>query len=355
MVIGGMGGVKDHSTSEPDIQDGTSSSPSLPKSNLAPTAIPSRGLPPALPPRPNSPIDLVKVEHHTAAHLPPQMLDAVVPDLTAEENSNEASNSQTLNRPLAQSLDSLPYASTAVADPRLSTVAPNLAALDETLNHSSQAVPDHSPSPQLSTVCLDRLTKPRDFEETVTSLADPGARNDIVDHAETLKDLEDMEVHEFLRRASKHLQAVSLESSDLDASTTPLPRPADYGLQLKFNRESLLQSDWLRFGEAYLTAQLERNCPSSLLGSSVPPMVSTTQQRLHLERCYVLAPPELWKVLLAGKLGDICRWKHPRQSAQLLSVSLIVRSPSRPSCCLDLTAQEPYHWCFLLCVSASVP
>ncbi|KAH9813348.1 hypothetical protein DFH28DRAFT_897095 [Melampsora americana] len=126
----------------------------------------------------------------------------------------------------------------------------------------------------------------------------------------SLEELEDLEIEEFLKRASKQLKEVTIQTNHQDQSN-PKPKPSDF-----ISKSSTNEIDWLRYGESYLIYQLESYCPTSLLSPEVIPNASVSQLRLYLQRCYVLAPPEFWNSLLEGKLGDLYRWTHPTRSAK---------------------------------------
>ncbi|KAG0144029.1 hypothetical protein CROQUDRAFT_47904 [Cronartium quercuum f. sp. fusiforme G11] len=121
-----------------------------------------------------------------------------------------------------------------------------------------------------------------------------------------IEELEDQEISDYLHRASKQLQDVTVL------------QPTQRAQVPTSNLTELSSADWLKVGEAYLLDILDRHCPSSLLGPDKPPPVSVSQLTASLERCYVLAPPALWYTLLEGNLGDLYRWKNPRQSTKYL-------------------------------------
>lgn len=252
----------------------------------------SNGVPPSLPPRPRNKSIVEEKQANLQAETHARFMSQ------ARENANDG------------------------IDINQSNLIPNT--LDHpreiTLNSDPQDYfdPDQDSCPPLSNHSLTSETTVSDQSNSTDQYQDYGFIKEDSD-TQILEELEDLEIDEFLQRASKQLKEVTIQTINQDRSKPiPIPKLSD------FTSSSTHQTDWLKYGESYLIYQLESHCPTSLVSPEVIPNASVSQLRVYLERCYVLAPPEFWNSLLEGKIGDLYRWTHPTRSAKYCLLYIIL-------------------------------
>ncbi|EGG04431.1 uncharacterized protein MELLADRAFT_108425 [Melampsora larici-populina 98AG31] len=246
----------------------------------------SNALPPSLPPRPRNK-SIVQEDQTNLEAAPHARFDQEIANDMNENNAVINSLEQPTKIPLSENLDHH-------VDPEL---------------EFSAALSNHS---EVSGTTLSDQTNTYDQLQSYNLIKE---ENDL----RTLEELEDLEIDEFLKRASKQLKEVTIQTITQD-ETKPIliPKPSDFTIT------STNEIDWLKYGESYLIYQLESFCPTSLFSTEVIPNASVGQLRVYLQRCYVLAPPEFWNSLLEGKIGDLYRWTHPTRSAKYCLLYIIL-------------------------------
>ncbi|KAH8921463.1 hypothetical protein BT69DRAFT_1283152 [Atractiella rhizophila] len=135
-----------------------------------------------------------------------------------------------------------------------------------------------------------------------------------------MEKLQEIELKQFLSRASKQLKEVKASPADLHgAARRPLPKVDDYKKKDAATGKEVV--DWVLFFRTYTLAVLDENLPPRfLLPSDLPTEFKLSLLHEDATRIYLSLPKNFWEIILSEQVRKVWRWEDPRRTLKYLIV-----------------------------------